>query len=532
MTRSKVGVYVLAHRRAMRFALLLLLATLLGVNAWSIYTRALILADQGVLRAAGQIEQHFSHVFGFLDTLRVETEQELGSLDKLDAAAASLQALQDDPSGQYFQLDSLKGGAGGRQLGNLTGTGRIATLDVAARREMEVVVGLSPLFEAAYRNLDVNGVAWVYFVSARRFIYLYPYTPSANYHYSAITEQGAFWRLGSPEGNPTGRRVLTPVYIDQAGKGPMLSVVQPLRVGGAFAGVLCMDITTSTLVQLLKPSDAELGSLYLVNGQDQLVAATSQQALPQENLLNMPVSADYLLTPNAHIKVYPINGAGLRLVHYLPTQALAIDVFQRSLPALFSGLLLWLVLGMLLKTWELNHNLHRLSEQDPLTGAMNHRAFQTRLSELFDRYQLEERPFSLVMCDLDHFKRINDTLGHAKGDQVLKVLVKLAKRSLRLEDGVARLGGEEFVLILPDTSMREALKAAVRLRLQLERLDWARIGIPGRVTASMGCATVLPGDRCGENVLKRADDAMYRAKQEGRNRVCADLMTAEDPVRR
>jgi diguanylate cyclase (GGDEF)-like protein len=106
------------------------------------------------------------------------------------------------------------------------------------------------------------------------------------------------------------------------------------------------------------------------------------------------------------------------------------------------------------------------------------------------------------------------------GDTVLKVLVRLALRLLRSEDRVARLGGEEFVLVLPATDLPDAMKAAVRLRLQLEKLHWSKLGLSEAVTASMGCAVVLPDDCHAGDVLKRADDAMYRAKQEGRNRVC------------
>lgn len=514
---------MLDHQRAFRGILTLVFMLLVVSNGWYVYSRSLSLSDQYAHRAVTGIRQHFEKISGFIDTIQAEAVRELQSGEPSHDVDEQLSALRHVPGSNYFSLDHLPPPLNHEQIGNLTGLVLPGKPEPARQREIAVALGLAPMMSAAYRNLDDHGVAWIYYVSRQQFIYLYPFAPAADYHYSLETPNGVFWRMALPEANPTGRRLMTPVYIDQAGKGAMLTIGQPIVAGGHFYGSLNMDISISTLQQLLSRSGEVLGKLYLLNAQNQIVAANTEQALPQENLLRLPVMADYLAGPTAHVKVFAVGDTGMRVLHYLPNGVLALEILKGTAPGIVAALLLWLALALLTRTWVLNRELRRLSEHDPLTGALNHRAFQSVLSQLYEDYRERGEVFALVMVDLDHFKRINDTFGHAVGDEVLKVLVRLARRMLRNQDLVARLGGEEFVLVLPNTELRDAMKAAVRLRLQLERLNWAKLGLPDKVTASMGCAVVLVSDNKAEAVLKRADDAMYRAKQEGRNRVCLDL---------
>lgn len=520
--RMWLGEVVLDHPCAFRGVLALVVMLLVCSNGWYVYSRSLSLADQYAHHAVLGVDQHFSSIFGYIDTIESEAVADLQWGEPNPDALRLLSSLRDVPAQPYFALDALPAALSYATVGNLSGQGQLATLDAGRRREMAVALGLAPLMTAAYRHLGSNGVAWVYYVSDQQFIYLYPFVPAATYHYSASTYSGLFWRMAQPDVNPHGLRLTTPVYLDQAGKGPMLTVGQPIWVGGKFHGVLCMDVSVATLNQLLRGSDAPLGSLYLLNAQNQVVAASHAEALPQQSLQQLPVTEAYLAGPTAHVKVFAVGDSGMRVLHYLPNGWLALEILKGTAPGVVAALLLWLALALLTRTWTLNRELHRLSEHDALTGALNHRAFQTLLARLFDNYCQHGEVFSLVMVDLDHFKKVNDSFGHAVGDDVLKVLVRLARYLSRRQDRIARLGGEEFVLVLPGTELRDAMKAAVRLRLLLERLNWSKLGLPDKVTASMGCAMVLASDQQAGAVLKRADDAMYRAKQEGRNRVCLD----------
>lgn len=159
--------------------------------------------------------------------------------------------------------------------------------------------------------------------------------------------------------------------------------------------------------------------------------------------------------------------------------------------------------------------IRRISLTDSLTGAGNRRKFDDELPLEVDRARRHDYPLSLIMLDLDHFKVYNDTLGHEAGDRVLRDLGVLFKQELRLTDNFYRLGGEEFVVLMPGLGREEAAAAAERMRCLIEAHPLDK---NITVTASLGVAT-LDGKERGDNLLARADAAMYRAKQGGRNRV-------------
>ncbi|BDU70311.1 hypothetical protein GETHOR_24120 [Geothrix oryzae] len=161
-----------------------------------------------------------------------------------------------------------------------------------------------------------------------------------------------------------------------------------------------------------------------------------------------------------------------------------------------------------------------LSTRDPLTGLANR---SSALSELQTRFGLSlryDRPLSVAVCDLDRFKQINDTLGHGAGDFVLRVIGERLLATQREADLAGRIGGEEFLMILPETDLGGALTFAERLRKVVASTP---VPLPGgglEVTCSLGIAERLPGDQDAGQLLARADAALYRAKAGGRNRVC------------
>jgi diguanylate cyclase (GGDEF)-like protein/PAS domain S-box-containing protein len=164
--------------------------------------------------------------------------------------------------------------------------------------------------------------------------------------------------------------------------------------------------------------------------------------------------------------------------------------------------------------------LREIAHHDPLTGASNRRHFLERAAEEFARARRYARPLTFVMLDLDHFKSVNDRFGHAGGDAVLKDLCACARATLRQQDTFARFGGEEFAIMLPETTLDGAATVAERLRAAAEAsvvtADQGQI----RYTFSAGVATIGPHDGTAEAALQRADTALYEAKRGGRNRVC------------
>jgi diguanylate cyclase (GGDEF)-like protein len=168
--------------------------------------------------------------------------------------------------------------------------------------------------------------------------------------------------------------------------------------------------------------------------------------------------------------------------------------------------------------------------RDPLTGLHNRRAFSEALAQSLAREERQGGRLGLVMLDLDHFKKLNDTFGHPAGDAALKNAAQVLGRRLRRGDLAARYGGEEFVMMLPGTSETGALGFAERLREAIEQSTIEFGGDTLRVTASLGVA-IWPGDAVdGEGLLAAADRALYVAKSGGRNRVvCASALVTAGP---
>ncbi len=166
-----------------------------------------------------------------------------------------------------------------------------------------------------------------------------------------------------------------------------------------------------------------------------------------------------------------------------------------------------------------NTELRQLADSDPLTGIPNRRVFDVRIQDEIDRANRYDQVVTIVLIDIDDFKRINDTFGHQVGDTVLKGLAVLLKRELRTMDFLARIGGEEFVIILPETGGTGARLFADRMLRRIAQHNFGDASSQISVTASAGLAT-FPDERIvdRESLLKLADENLYRAKHAGRNR--------------
>ncbi len=169
-----------------------------------------------------------------------------------------------------------------------------------------------------------------------------------------------------------------------------------------------------------------------------------------------------------------------------------------------------------------------LSVTDPLTGCYNRRYLNEHLPQEIKRARRYRRAFSLILCDIDHFKKINDTYGHAAGDAALKVIVRRLIASIRKGiDWISRMGGEEFVLVLPETEFRFALKTAERLRQKIASKPVNLADAHFFVTLSFGVtgfnAGTLEKDLSPDKMISKADHYLYEAKKAGRNRVSGDV---------
>ncbi|MGX5733603.1 diguanylate cyclase [Bosea thiooxidans] len=182
---------------------------------------------------------------------------------------------------------------------------------------------------------------------------------------------------------------------------------------------------------------------------------------------------------------------------------------------------------LLLPTERSNRMLASLAQRDPLTGAMNRSGLEQWFAEQTHGDQRNELPASLLLVDIDHFKALNDTRGHAAGDEILRIFASAVRGQLRKDDILVRQGGDEFAIILPGIRVREAVRIADRIRNVFRDALAGVEGLPLPPTLSIGVAEADLRGLSLDQLLAEADEALYRAKRLGRDRVQAQLKTAK-----
>jgi diguanylate cyclase (GGDEF)-like protein len=160
-------------------------------------------------------------------------------------------------------------------------------------------------------------------------------------------------------------------------------------------------------------------------------------------------------------------------------------------------------------------SMQSISMTDPLTGIANRLHFSMVYEHSINVALREKLPLGIIFFDIDHFKRVNDIYGHLSGDKILKNIAELVKQRLRKSDIFARWGGEEFIILLPDTSLEEASQVAEMLRITIESEMFDGVG---NITCSFGI-TVLRDNESADTLLKRVDELLYQAKEGGRNTI-------------
>jgi diguanylate cyclase (GGDEF)-like protein len=201
----------------------------------------------------------------------------------------------------------------------------------------------------------------------------------------------------------------------------------------------------------------------------------------------------------------------------LPASLLAVQ--YAVMPILAAALLLGLVNA------RLQQRLRLRASTDELTGVLTRRALRELAPRLIDEARHAGREVAVLILDLDHFKAVNDRLGHATGDRVLAATATVLRDHLRPDSLLARFGGEEFVALIPTDDLPGARRASERLRGSVESVDWGSHGLDWRMTVSIGVALVGPNETL-DATLTRADEALYRSKRDGRNQVQVSLVAA------
>ncbi len=306
---------------------------------------------------------------------------------------------------------------------------------------------------------------------------------------------------------------------------------------------LTVEEACTTLAQLVQPLfPAASGGIFLIGAGKNLVEPVASWGVPLvEDLKSFtPTDCWGLRRGKPHWVDDTDNGLLCKHLHHaLPAESLCVPMMAQGealgvlyLSSLESGSLTPAKqqlattvaehIALALANLKLRETLHHQSVRDGLTGLFNRRYMEESLAREIRRSDRKGQPLSIIMLDVDHFKRINDTFGHDAGDAVLREIGRLLQRYVRGSDIACRYGGEEFTLILPEASLSVTLRRAEQIRAAVKQLNIECSGnLLGALAVSMGVACFPDHGREPETILKAADTALYQAKQQGRDRAIA-----------
>jgi diguanylate cyclase (GGDEF)-like protein len=299
--------------------------------------------------------------------------------------------------------------------------------------------------------------------------------------------------------------VLSEAHISDRFDDPYLTLPQ---VGGHVALQLAFLLAAPEIGYVF------LGVLFLIFGFGAL-RMTSRQAIIAWTLTMMGLAPIFLITPTPIGMPFATD-----IERFAAILCYVVTIGQCAFVGLYGSSLRTMLYNRSFELKQANKRIEQLAELDELTGSLNRRSIMRTLNGEISRAHRSKAPCSIALIDLDWFKRINDTYGHPTGDEVLRTFAISVYANIRDFDRFGRFGGEEFLLVLPDTADAAAVRILDRLRAIIADLDWSAFSPGMRVTVSAGVASLRP-DETADTFLARADRALYAAKARGRNRIAS-----------
>lgn len=439
----------------------------------------------------------------------------------------------------------------------LTGLSSFERRDADLMADLYVGRMISQLLGMGVRSDRIQGSAL--FISRNGFFVAYPpVDPAMAARMLQRFDSVPYYRSQTPELNPRREIYWAPLYADFQSKQRMTTLSVPIYAGRQFRGVVAIDVEQTRLDELLRAASEPGMVHYMMNVHGDVLAVGDEpvravrkwpDAVPGNWRDHVPADlftrgsgimqrdGDYLLFHRASQSPWV-------LIDVVPARELYESMLARmSRPLLLIWVLLpfllWITLKVVTQLFDhyiaLGEKLQQLAQQDPLTGLANRRRMRELVQYALESQRREGRPLALLMIDIDFFKKVNDRWGHASGDKVLVQLAHTLRATMRSVDLPARLGGEEFAVLMPNTSLAEAVQSAERLRgaiaaCAVEADPEAGVETSDRVirfTISVGVAEA-PADVSPDTpatldgLAAIADRRLYDAKTHGRNRVISD----------
>ena len=449
--------------------------------------------------------------------------------------------LKYNPSLNNYNLDAVGGTEYEKTIGNLSGVGSIPESGMN-RDEVYLAFQYNKFFSSFYNILP--DVAWLYYTSENNFINMYPWISSKDFTFTENLKTSEFYIHVTPQNNPLRKPFWTPVYFDHAGKGLMVTLSSPIYNKDIFKGVVSLDFTN---VQLSKMIDSEYES-YLIDDTDSIIATSlnikfDKEVIKINALLNSPQSdikrmKEVKENTVQRLGKYYIYSVGFRNAPWkmflrVPVWSIVFQSTLFTLPILVISILLLLTVHevekrkrtetLLTNSIEELKTYHELLENaakyDFLTKTYNRRGLKESFNKNIALNRITRIPVSFILGDIDFFKQLNDTFGHAAGDKVLIEITNIMKKNISNKDVVCRWGGEEFLIMLLNRTYADVILIAKNIRKEIETIviPWEN-SVNIRATMTFGVAEYDYDDSI-ENCISKADSALYVGKGNGRNQV-------------
>ncbi len=486
-----------------------------------------------------QINKYIDLSQGFIDLVTIYANDFFTYGNTKDADLYSL--LQYNSTSNSYNLDAIEGTEYQSIAGNLTGIGKVPD-DGIFRREINLALHLNQDFSSIYKKLP--DAAWVYYTSANNFINIFPWTSSTDFTFDKSLQAEKFYTYVNPKNNPLRESLWTPVYLDHAGKGLMVTLSSPIYNVDTFMGAVSLDLANDQLSEIIKSSY----EIYIIDETNSVMATTrdvnfDKNIITFDKLLGDSPSDIKMIK---EIKSNEIQQIGKYFVYsvtlenapwkmYLrvPVWSIVGKALLYTIPIMIICLLLSFAFlevekrkktetqlkNSLKESTSYQKLLENAAKYDFLTSTVNRRGLVDIFNENIKIDSEAKTSVTFIMGDIDNFKQFNDTYGHAAGDKVIIEIANIMLKNIRTNDVVCRWGGEEFIIMLLHRTYDEALNFAENIRKEIEStvIAWDN-SMELRATMTFGLVEHNWSDKIYSSIAK-ADAAMYIGKEKGKNQV-------------